>query len=739
MLTLNKTLISSILTLIFTASSVFAVTSTILRQKTSDDLLKGKSDAVIVDSQGVIRLAPKIDKVDCNDLLEEAWTINAILADKSGTIYAGTSPQGKIIRIRNGKAELRYPQQLKLQIKPETADSNDPNAVQSDPQPNAHIFAMAFDVAGRVLAGVSGEQGKLIRMSTESEVVFENEKVQYIFAIILDLQNNIYLATGPNGQLWKLDAFAQNPKLLCTLQDKNILSLAIGKDGSLFAGTDMRGLVYKIHSDSGKVEALYDSEQDEITALLIDDNGFIFAAATSGNVANQALQVGVSLKKAPGKPDAASGKTPETSSSGLNLKPANSDEQKTAPAPQQAPAPKVPAPKSAGHIYKISPEGFVTDVFMEPAVFYSLLSKNGKLLLGVGPKAKLFSIDTTTEERAVAFEDTTSSQITAMAYDGKDVYLALANPAGIIRMADSISQKGIYTSDLLDAGQPARWGKVQLDAQIPESCEILLAVRSGNVKDPNDPTMSPWSPDVKFTEPMDAACPVGRFCQYRLTLKSGDAKSTPTVREIAVAQVVPNLAPQVAATTVQKTDKLKPYLMTIQAKADDENKDQLEYAMEMRKQGRESWILLKDKLDQPKYEWDIRTVEDGRYEIRVTVSDRLSNNQETALTDSRVSDPIVIDNTAPAIVKSEMSVDETTAKLALTVQDELSVVARVQYTVDSDTAMQSCLPTDGIYDMTQEAVVIMVPDLKPGQHVIAVSVADDLGNTAYKTWLVEIK
>jgi outer membrane protein assembly factor BamB len=734
----KKTLIVFVLT-IAAAGSVSAVTSAILRQKTSDDLLKGKSDGVIVDSQGVIRLAQKTEKLDCGKLLDDAWTINSILSDQNGTIYAGTSPQGKIIRLRDGNTELLYPQQTETKTEPKAEDPNDPNAIQSAPQPNEHIFAMAFDVAGRVLAGVSGEQGKLIRISTGSEVVFENEKVQYIFAIVLDSQNNIYLATGPNGQLWKLDAFAQNSKLLCTLQDKNILSLAMGKDGFLYAGTDTRGLVYRIHTDSGTVEALYDSEQDEITALLIDEGGSIFAAATSGSVANQTLQAGMSLKKAPGKPSASGDKTPNMPTNSLNLKPANSDEQKSAPAPQPTQTPKIPAPKSAGHIYKISPEGFVTDVFMEPAVFYSLLSKNGKLLLGVGPKAKLFSIDPMTEERAVAFEDMTSSQITAMACDGKEIYLALANPAGIVRLSDSFSRQGVYTSDLLDAGQPARWGKVQLDAQIPAPCEVWLATRSGNVKDPNDPTLSPWSPDVKFTEPTDAVCPVGRFCQYRLTLKSSDDKATPTIHEIAVAHVVPNLPPQVMSAAAQKTDKLKPYMMTIQVKAEDENKDQLEFSVEMRKQGRESWILLKDKLEQPKYDWDTRTAEDGRYEIRITASDRLSNNQETALTGSRISDPIVVDNTAPAIAKAEMTIEGTTVKLSLNIQDELSVVARVQYTIDSDTTMQSCLPTDGIYDTTQEEVVIVAPDLKPGQHVIGVSVADDMGNTAYKTWMAEIK
>lgn len=729
----------SVVVILSSACSVEAVTSAILRQKTSDDLIKGKTEAVIIDSEGVIRLGQKTHKLDFGALLDEVWTINTVLVDSSGTLYAGTSPQGQIIRFRDGKTDVLYSQAAGKAAQPELSDPNDPNAIQQSPQLNEHIFAMAFDVAGRVLAGVSGEQGKLIRLGSETETVFENEKVQYIFAIVLDSQNNIYLATGPNGQLWKLDAFAQNPKLLCTMEDKNILSLAVGKDGLLYAGTDTRGIIYKIKTDSGKAEALFDSEQDEITALVIDDSGILYAAATSGNAANQTLQAGSSMRKAPGKPEAYTEKPSGSSTGGLNLKPANSDEQKTPAAPQPQQAPKAPGPKSAGYVYKISPDGFVKDIFVEPAVFYSLLCQKNRLLLGVGPQAKLFSINPTTEERSVIFDEKTSSQITAMSTDGKDVYIAIANPSGVVRLSEAFSAKGVYTSDLLDAGQPARWGKVQLDAQIPDGCQILLSVRSGNIKDVNDPMFSPWSPDINVVKPVEADCPIGRFLQYRLTFKTEDDKLTPSVREIAVANVVPNLPPQVAAVAVQKTDKLKPYMMTIQAKAEDANKDQLEYAFEMRRQGRSGWILLKEKLDQPKYEWDTRTVEDGRYEIRVTASDRLSNDVQTALTGSRVSEVLVIDNTAPAIADAQLQVKASAAELVLTVKDSWSVVGKVQYTIDSDTSMQSSLPADGIYDTTEEQVTIVVPDLKPGRHVLAVSVADDLGNTAYKTWEVDIQ
>jgi outer membrane protein assembly factor BamB len=272
----------------FLTATCPAVTSVITRHKSGDVLMKGTTDNTVIDSRGMIRLAPKTEKLSLEKELEEVWAIHTILADKTGTLYIGTSPQGKVIRVRDGKTDVLYP---KAAEKKEQPAAGDPNILQQEPQPNEHVFAMAFDVAGRVLAGVSGDKGKLLRISSGTEILFENEKVRYIFAIALDKQNNIYLGTGPNGQLWGLDAFGQNPRLICTLEDKNILSLSVGENGVLYAGTDTRGVIYKIDSKTGKVNVLFDSGQDEITSLVLGSDGKLFAAASSADAAGQPFQV----------------------------------------------------------------------------------------------------------------------------------------------------------------------------------------------------------------------------------------------------------------------------------------------------------------------------------------------------------------------------------------------------------------------------------------------------------------
>lgn len=717
---------------VWLSGTCLGITSSLVRQKTSEDFLKGKTDGVLIDSQATIRLGAQSQKLDFGDALDKVWTVHSILADLNGVVYLGTSPSGQIFRWRDGKTE---------QVYPATDDGeNETNAATVEPQPNKHIFAMTMDVAGRILAGVSGQAGKLIRISSQTETLFEKDSVRYIFAIVLDKQNNIYLGTGPSGQVWRLDAFGKNAELLCDVPDKNILSLAIAEDGTIYAGGDTRGVVYKIPAAGGSYTAMYDSEQTEITALLIEPDGSILATATNADLTAQPMAA-MSLKKSPGKTEDAAVSASKPSG-GTSLKIANSDSP-----PAQAPAassqpttpPRPQPPRGAGFVYRINPAGFVTEIFSEMAIFYAMQQRDNTILLATGSKGKLFSINAQTEERSIAYEDKTSAQITALADNGQDIYLALSNPAAVVRLSKDMAGKGVYTSDLIDAGQPAQWGKFQIEADIPDGCRILLACRSGNIKEPNDAAFSSWTQDAKLTEPVQLDCPVGRFLQYRLTLQSDQPDKTPIVRETAAAYVVPNLPPKVIAVTAARMDKQKSWLLNLQTRADDANRDALLYAFEFRKVGGQRWVLLKDKLDQPKWDWDTRTVEDGRYEVRVKADDRQANSPQTALTGTRISDPIVVDNTAPEFADDKVSIQANAVRLCLAAQDAYSVIAKLQYTIDSEPVFQSTLPLDGVFDTTREEFDMTLADIAAGEHVVAVAISDDVGNVRYKMFTVTIE
>ena len=104
----------------------------------------------------------------------------------------------------------------------------------------------------------------------------------------------------------------------------------------------------------------------------------------------------------------------------------------------------------------------------------------------------------------------------------------------------------------------------------------------------------------------------------------------------------------------------------------------------------------------------------------------------------RNGDPVLVDNTPPAIGDIKSSVQGSTAHVELKAVDRTSTVASVEYCVDSGKDWQLVLPTDGIYDSPEETVKMAIPDLSVGQHQITLRATDIKGNTLYETLFVTV-
>jgi len=746
---------------IFTAAfDCFAVNSKITRHNSGAELLKGKVEDVVVSSKGTIQLGRSAEVLVAEfEDINEPWSINCIVAS-GPAIYFGTSPNGGIYKYSLGKLERIYPAEGGDRAKAqkgesaaespdEVKDANDKGVEKGEVVEaeehlsNEHIFAMATDVSGRLLAGISGRQCRLIRFKAgKMETIFEPNDAKYIFSITTDAKGNIYLGTGPEGKVYMLDSFGKDAQVIYESKDKNILSLTADSDGFVYAGSDGRGLIYKINPRTKTASVLYDSDQPEITALLLTEESDLYAAATSAKVIQTQVKFASQLSLAAGRPEEIPGEEEGKKTSGTSRKLEIANTRKTSDEKQAKRAsiiPKGAKPGSVSFIYRITGAGYVKEEFRAAAVLFCLAEQQEKLFVGTGNNAQLLSIEPATEQQAIVYEDKQASQITAAVVHGDEVYLGTANPAKLIKLSKKFAAEGTYSSDLIDAGQPARWGKLQIEAEIPSGCKVMAACRSGNVKDVNDPSFSEWSKPVEVKEPIELDCPVGRFCQYKLVLESPAGSESPVIREIAVANMVPNLAPKIESVEASRLEAAgKEGVFKIEYKAEDENKDKLIYKIDFRKIGRANWVEIEDETKAANFEWDSKTVEDGRYEIRVTASDEKSNTSTTKLSGSRISDPVVVDNTAPVISKADVKVEKAKVTLNLTVTDEFTVIGQVQYTIDSNSDWIGTMPEDLVYDTMKEDFVIVIEDLKKGEHIISVKVSDDVGNTAYKTYEVNL-
>jgi hypothetical protein len=415
-------------------------------------------------------------------------------------------------------------------------------------------------------------------------------------------------------------------------------------------------------------------------------------------------------------------------------------------APSVSPRPTRPRPTGGkgNAVYYIRPDGLVETRLRRPVTFLDMILRDGKLYLATGNGGALYAA-TPDGEVISKLADTDASQVTAMCFDraGRLVF-ATANKGSVASIAADLADKGAFTSEALDADQIANWGTARVWAMLPPGTSATISTRSGNVEEPDDATWSQWS----SPQPVGAgfgkiSSPAGRFLQYRVAL-SGNGHATPAVTHARLIYQVGNLSPAVAAVVVTPRDKGDKGVTAggaeafreIAAAAGDPNGDKLVFDISVRQVGTAPWVAIVEGLDKPKYLWDTRTVPDGDYEIRVVADDDAANPPGQALAAARVSEPVLVDNTPPAVRKLDARGRDGSVVIAGACYDAGSRIASIQYAVDSQEDWVVVGAADGIFDSNSETFRFDLTDLPEGPHRVAVKVADVYGNTVYKSLIV---
>jgi hypothetical protein len=843
-------------------------------QNTEADFVDGQTDGVVVTNLGDVKLAREITELGA--IPEAARIIYDAQEMPNGDLYLAAGPEAKLLRFADGKAETV------LQLKGE------------------QIFALALDADGQLLVAVSGTPSRLSRLvDGKLEPIVELPDSRYIWDLAV-IGNQVALATGTEGQLLlvdlakaaevgpkapakeeaeqqaadepkadgeamvepaakdeQVDVESQHPAVTVLLDatQPNLLCLGIDAKGRLYTGTDADGLIYRVTLDAnqkaGETFVLFDAQEPEVGALLVLDDGTVYAGTADANQARpgrmseaattepgrpdtgDAPPAGGAPMPAPGEgepgdlpdpgeipgvppkptpppppPPPGEGKPDETTEPAAEVAaPAVTAEQRDAlrdairarlmsarqggPMQVQAGARPMPvrrptrpgagpSPASGGQggnaIYRISPDLFVSEVFRESVMILRILEVDGQLLVATGNEGQIFNVDPAADETTILAK-LDVQQIPAMLRDRDGrVVLGTANPATLVELGSGYAASGTYTSRAFDGSQISMWGMFDLVSQTPEGTQISIETRSGNVADPDKAAWSVWSApqvvghdeDVTDATPRQVRVmsPPARFLQYRVTLE-GQAEKTPVLGRVQIAYLVPNLRPRIASIQANYPDTpghggaapLQPGqprqarpgpqgqpqegpmpTLTINWEASDPNSDTLLYQLHYQKVGDSEWLELAKDIQQPSFDWVTQKAPDGRYRVRVTASDGPSNPAGMAMTSSRVSDPIVIDNTPPAIEGIKIEPGKNGQQtIRATAVDAMSPIKSVEYLVDSDEQWQVVLPEDWIYDSTSEALHITLVDLSKGAHVVTMRVTDGRGNVKYEALRLDVK
>ncbi len=661
--------------------------------------------------------------------------INAIAVSSKGEIWFGTSPKGKVYRMVNGK----------------------PLAAYTPPKSSDQILSLAFAKNGKLLVAACGSKARLVELTVRgggkvtARTIFQNADVQYIWSILPLSDGSVILATGPNGEVWKISP-AGRARILMKTGMHNVTSLALGQDGSVLAGTDGPGLVIRINPKTGKSYVLMSADHAEISALAVDGDGDIFAATASPHRAKLdggvftpvlhpngrpvALGTGIQMPGKKGKPGknaqagAAAGKPPAEPTRIPGPFPSTDGDDS---------APNAPAVKSNA-VYQISSSGRVRVLLKVSDMVLSMLYAKHHLILGLGGHGRLLSYDPFTQTETLLERLKQSDLLCLAKTRGNRLLIGTANQGQIYQLTARTQHSGTYVSKVLDAKLPATWGAAHIDAKVPAGAAVDIQTRSGNVRDVKASARfwSRWSSLIPANSYRKISSPPARFLQFRLVLKRGGHGASPVIRSTRISYQQINVPPVLSS--VQTNYQSKPtHAVLVKWKANDPNGDTLQYTLQYQQKGIPVWIRIAKDISAHHYLWQLAGIPDGYYRVEVIASDAPDNTPSAARSVARESSRIMVDNTAPTIAGLKWH-QTAGGHIVVTgvASDKRSPITAVSIQVDSSKNWRPAAASATIFDSPLEGFRGRTGVLGSGSHRIVVKAVDAAGNEAYASVLVTV-
>jgi len=700
-------------------------------QQRLEEFEKGTPQGVSLSSDGHLRQGPGLTEL----LTTPSTFVWSVAAGKNGETYLGTSSPATVLRVgKDGKSSTLFDtKDLSVQVVRLSPDGY----LYAATLPSGKIYRLKPDAAAK-------------QDDASATVIFDlakqadGSKPHYIWDMTFDASGRLYIATGGPGAVYRLDPSKPDakPELFFNSDEQHIRCLAWDAAGNLIAGSDGSGLVYQINPQ-GKGYVLFEAPRREITSVAVAANGTIYAASVGDKSRNPL----------PPLPVQGQGSITITIAQPGSLQAANTSQSLPEGSEIYAITPTTSAPPQAPRKLWAAKDEIV----------YALAIRNDGVLALTGNRGHIFRVCDDGSYADLAHLGAQQGLSMVLAIDADSVLIGTGNTGKLVRLGSI--DKHEYSSDVLDAGAFARFGRLEVE---PGSAGYELFTRSGNVEQPIR-GWSSWEP-LKDGVP---ASPAGRFFQWKAVLHDGGTlgsvgvnylpvNSAPVVDDLVVvpgarinaqvlAQNLPGAAPQTvnimfpsvnqAVVNLDGNSSTSPLqaikdrtAVTVRWAAHDDDGDDLSYSLYLRGDGETVWRLLKDQLNDKAYSFDSTMIPDGGYQIKVVASDAPSHTPADALKGEKVSERFEIDTTAPVINGLKVLISENKCIhspcpqlvfVTFDANDAFSPLARAEYSLDAG-PWQFIQPVSSLSDSKHEHYEFLLPPKESthGEHLITVRAYD---------------
>lgn len=663
------------------------------------DLLRGRLDGVAVSADGSLFAAPSLERMTATEggpLASHAWSL---AADGAGSVYLGTGPDGRILRVSPStgtsvRATLDAPLVTALLVLPD-------GTLIAGASPDARVFRIPYGGSPEVLAELDA---------------------RYVWDLARGSDGRLYAATGEPGGVVRISERGEVATWYEST-DPHVVALAALPDGGLIAGGAGRGTIVRLDRE-GRPTVLHDDDLPEVADLAVLPGGDVVAALVAPPpVPSRRPAVRIEL---PGDPRFAGAtgidtleEAPGTVVEGFIEGLAGEDRE--------------PAAALRGKIVRIGADGIAREIWRSSteAPFVVAVDSRGRARFGTGEPARLYGIE---DGHVALLASLDEGQTTGLIPFGPGLILATSNPAAAFRIDEDRRDAGVFLSATFDAGAPARWGSIRWRAdRFPNPVEMFT--RTGDCAEP-DASWSAWSPALTDPRGSDIVNPDGRFVQWRLRIPPGAGGSAVRVSDVRVTYEPRNRPPEVRDPAFVDGGPAVRATATVSWTARDADADPLHARVDVRSADGGDWRTLVRVPDEPPArepsEWrvgrvsiDVGGLDEGTWDLRVAVDDVAGNvpgeERETA-TVERIS--MVVDRTPPTVTVSAAGSDA----FRVEAKDAGSGLRAAVVLSDGEVAFRA-RPDDGVCDDAAETFTIRLPEAFHGR-TLQLRLEDAAGNVA---------
>jgi len=430
-----------------------------------------------------------------------------------------------------------------------------------------YIWSIVSDSKDNIYIG-TGNDGTVYQVTAHGDtgIFFDSDELE-VFALAIDSRDNLYAATSPNGQVYKI-APDGSRSVFFNPEDKYIWAMVFDAQNNLYVATGLSARIYKITAD-GASSTVLQSEQAHIRCLYYLNNTLYAGSSGNGYVYKlepgakpvvlfdtQMQEVDEIVVAANGNVYAAAFGEAEADIQARKAKKQKSEGE--SPGDEEGVNEEALEAQSIileniaqtpTSLFIIEKNGYSRDLWRgaDERIQSLALHRDGDILLGTGDDGKLYKINA--DGDASLLLQLYESQITTItpAKNGQ-YYLGSSNLGSVYLVKPESVSSASFESETIDAGLPSSWGSLTWEGQKNDG-QLEFYTRSGNTEKPEQ-SWNLWVKAVGEGNALQIVSPPARFIQWRCELKSG--KTNPMLEIVTISYMQKNLPPAISDIIVHR-------------------------------------------------------------------------------------------------------------------------------------------------------------------------------------------